>query len=77
MAINEENNSVKKYGNKQEICEFFGVSLGTLSNDLTKMIRDPNFKDCILQPSHGRVYISIIGYERYLKFCSESLKKRY
>ncbi|GAB2022248.1 hypothetical protein RyT2_13220 [Pseudolactococcus yaeyamensis] len=61
---------VKKYGNKQEICELFGVSLGTLSNDLTKMRREPEFSDYVLRPTHGRVYILIEGYEEYLKYCS-------
>ncbi|EQC53584.1 DNA-binding protein [Lactococcus cremoris subsp. cremoris TIFN6] len=65
----------KLYGNKEEICDIFGVAKGTLSNDLTRMRRNPEFSKYILQPSHGRVNISIEGYEKFLKFRSEARKK--
>lgn len=71
----EKENVLKLYGNKQEICKIFGVPIGTLSNDLTKMRRLPEFSTYILRPSHGRVYILIEGYKSYLEYCSESRKK--
>lgn len=58
----------KLYGTKAEISELFGVKLKTLGTDLTEMRRHPEFSDTILQVGQKRVYISIEGYENYLKY---------
>ena len=65
----------KRYGNKEEICQIFGVAKGTLSNDLTLMRRSSEFSKYILRPTHGRVNISINGYEKFLKSWSEARQK--
>jgi hypothetical protein len=62
----------KLYGNKDEIVEMFGVNRNTLSNDLTEMRRLPQFESKILNVGHKRVYISVEGYEAFLKYKSAS-----
>lgn len=60
------NNQQKLYATKAEISQIFGVKLKTLGTDLTKMRRDPNFSQYILDISHKRVFVSIVGYEAFL-----------
>ncbi|GBG97315.1 DNA-binding protein [Lactococcus termiticola] len=59
--------SNKLYATKAEISQLFGVNIKTLGTDMTKMRRSPDFCEAILQVSHKRVYVSIKGYEAYLK----------
>ena len=61
----------KLYGTKVEISQLFGVKLKTLGTDLTEMRRLPEFSGYILNVGHKRVYISVKGYEDYLKYRSQ------
>ncbi|MDR2976953.1 MAG: DNA-binding protein [Streptococcaceae bacterium] len=68
MRETESEKTRKLYGTKQEICEIFGVKLKTLGTDLTEMRRMPEFSGAILRVGHKRIFISINGYEKYLKW---------
>lgn len=67
----------KLYGTKDEIVKIFGVNRNTLTSDLTEMRRLPQFDGQILNVGPKRVYISVMGYEAFLKYKAACQVPRY